>query len=551
MLLLFALLAVLQQAPQTGTVEGTFVRLGTDFPIAGVEIRAVIASSEPLETVTDGAGRFVLRDVPPGRVSIEAYADGYVFPVGLPANAMVRDAVEAGYRSAEGVVLPNPVLRFSFDVAAGESIKLPAAPATPASAIRGRVVDSEGRGIPDVTVGFVTALADRAGRRLIMEVGTARTDSSGEYRRDMLGPGDYYVKATVDRPGAGAATLTVYHPAAPYTTTAAPIVLTEGAEATADIAITAALVANRFKISGRVLPVPGQSNDAPVGILLKTQGLPSTVVADIASDAKTGHFELNSVPEGSYDVFASAKIADREYLGKVQVEIRDRNVEDVDVALQPSVEVRGRLIINAESGLQLYRPGAGAVRVSLSRKDRLFGDILKPEIDDAGVAFSFRDVPPGDYDISVRLLSDHGPVRPDFYVGDIRAGGRSVVETGFEAGVDATDDLEILIGTNGGAVNGTVLNSNSKRPATVILIPELALRGNAALFGAVVTNADGQFEFRGLAPGTYKIFAVPPGTPLSRRNEFISQYESGAVTVVVKKGTPISGIQLLLGSPGK
>ena len=126
-----------------------------------------------------------------------------------------------------------------------------------------------------------------------------------------------------------------------------------------------------------------------------------------------------------------------------------------------------------------------------------------------------------------------------------------MVETGFEAGVDATDELEILIGTNGGAVNGTVLNSNSKRPATVILIPELALRGNAALFGAVVTSADGQFEFRGLAPGTYQIFAVPPGTPLSRRNEFISQYESGAVTVVVKKGTPISGIQLLLGSPGK
>ena len=545
MLLLFALLAALQQAPQTGTVEGTFVRLGTDFPIAGVEISAVTASSERLETVTDGAGRFVLRDVPPGRVSIEAYADGYLFPVGLPANAMVRDAVEAGYRSAEGVVLPNPVLRFSLDVAPGESIKVPAAPATPASVIRGRVVDGEGRGIPDVTVGFVAALADRAGRRLIMEVGTARTDSSGEYRRDMLGPGDYYVKATVDRPGAGAATLTVYHPATPYTTAAAPVVLAEGAEATADIAITAALEANRFKISGRVLPVPGQSNDAFVGILLKTQGLPSTAVADIATDVKTGRFELNSVPQGSYDVFASAKIADREYLGKVQVEIRDRNVEDVDVALQPSVTVKGRLIINAESGLQLYRPGAGAVKVSLSRKDRLFGDILKAEIDDAGVAFSFQDVPPGGYDISVRFVSDHVPVRPDFYVGDIRAGGRSVAAAGFEAGVDPTDDLEILIGTNGGAVTGTVLNANSKRPANVILIPELALRGNAALFGAVVTNADNQFEFRGLAPGTYKIFAVPPGTPL-RGNELISKYESGAVTVVVTKGTPISGIQLLL-----
>jgi hypothetical protein len=394
MFLLFALLAALQQAPQTGTVEGTFVRLGTDFPIAGVEIRAVIASSERLETVTDGAGRFVLRDVPPGRVSIEASADGYVFPVGLPANAMVRDAVEAGYRSAEGVVLPNPVLRFSFDVAAGESIKLPPAPATPASAIRGRVVDGEGRGIPDVTVGFVTALADRAGRRLIMEVGSARTDSSGEYRRDMLGPGDYYVKATVDRPGAGAATLTVYHPATPYTTAAAPLFWPKALKRPPTLPSRTRSSQTGSKYPVAFFQCQDSENDAPVGILLKTQGLPSTAVADIATDAKTGRFELNSVPQGSYDVFASAKIGDREYLGKVQVEIRDRNVEDVDVALQPSVEVKGRLIIDAESGLQLYRPGAGAVRVSLSRKDRLFGDILKAEIDDAGVAFSFKDVPP-------------------------------------------------------------------------------------------------------------------------------------------------------------
>src|SRR5215510_9921178 len=117
MLLLVALLAVLQQAPQTGTIEGTVVRLGTDFPIAGVQIRASTASPERLETVTDGAGRFVLRDVPAGRVTIEARADGYIFPIGLPADARIRDVLEATVRSAEGYMAPNPVLRFSTNLA--------------------------------------------------------------------------------------------------------------------------------------------------------------------------------------------------------------------------------------------------------------------------------------------------------------------------------------------------------------------------------------------------------------------------------------------------
>ena len=549
MLFLFVLLAALQQAPQTGTIEGTVVRLGTNFPIAGVEIRATLASSERIETVTDGAGRFVLRDVSPGRVSIEARADGYIFPVGLPASATIRDSLEATVSSAEGYILPNAVLRFSTNVAAGQNLKLPAAPATRASVIRGRVVDGEGHGIPDVALGFILGVTDATGsRRLMMEVSTARTDSHGDYERDMLGPGDYYVKATVDREGA--ASVTVYHPATPNKNAAAPVVLGEGTEATADISISAALSENRFKVSGRVLPLPEKSPGA-VGLLLKTQGAPSTAVMDSSTDTKTGRFELRGIPAGVYDLFASVNVDGKEYLSKTSLEIRDEDLEDINITLQPGTEVKGRLVVDGESkDLQFARPGAGTVRILLNRRDRLFGDILRPEFDETGTRFSFQDVPPGEYDVAVRFVSDNSPPNPDLYVADIRANGRSVFDNGLVVGVDATDALEIIVGTNGGTLAGTVLNATSGRITTVVLLPQFALRGNPSSFGAITTRFDGGFQFRGLTPGTYKVFAVPMGTPLSRRSEF-PRYESGAVTVVVQKGASISGIQLLLAAPGK
>src|SRR4029453_4991356 len=130
------------------------------------------------------------------------------------------------------------------------------------------------------------------------------------------------------------------------------------------------------------------------------------------------------------------------------VEIRGEDVEDIDITLQPGAEVKGRLLVDGDSNnLQFARPGAGTVRISLNRKDGLFGDILKPEIDETGMLFSFQNVPPGEYDVAVRFVSDRDPPSPDLYVADVRASGRSVFDNGLEVGVDGTDALEVVIAT--------------------------------------------------------------------------------------------------------
>src|SRR4030095_15091847 len=113
----------------------------------------------------------------------------------------------------------------------------------------------------------------------------------------------------------------------------------------------------------------GKSMTTVVALLLKTQSLPSTTVANTSTDQDTGRFALRGIDPGSYDLFASANIGDKEYLSKVPVEIRGRDVEDLEIILHPGAEIKGRLLVEGDSNdLQLARSGAGIVRIALRRK---------------------------------------------------------------------------------------------------------------------------------------------------------------------------------------
>ena len=133
--LISMLIALLPQGPQTATIEGTVVRAGTTFPVTGVEIRLTPDSGNPLRTVTDGSGRFILQGVPAGRGRIEGQAGGYLFLMRLSGGAMLRDPVDGGYRTADGLILPNSVHRQTVNASAGETLKLPPISATAASAV--------------------------------------------------------------------------------------------------------------------------------------------------------------------------------------------------------------------------------------------------------------------------------------------------------------------------------------------------------------------------------------------------------------------------------
>src|SRR6185503_18784351 len=167
----------------------------------------------------------------------------------------------------------------------------------------------------------------------------------------------------------------------------------EGSQMVADIRVGPALSGPTYKVSGRV----SQSADL---ILMKRDSLePVELSATAAADADTGRCEFRAVRPGSYDLWAGTEVSGKKLLtSTVPIEIRDKDIENVSLTLRAGVDIKGRLIVDANAqNLQLFRRvggdtlrTAGSVRIVLDRNDRLpFGTAPEPVIDDSGLTFTF------------------------------------------------------------------------------------------------------------------------------------------------------------------
>ena len=133
---------------------------------------------------------------------------------------------------------------------------------------------------------------------------------------------------------------------------------------------------------------------------------------------------------------------------------------------------------------------------------------------------------------------------PEMYIADVRQGGGSV----FDAGVTITGEqptpLQVLLRTDSGTVQGSVTD-NDRRPAagaSIVLVPPDNRRQNRLLYRTTTADVDGRFSIRGVAPGTYRIFAWPGGdvglfsAPIDGgyyNPRFLARYESGSKTINV------------------
>jgi hypothetical protein len=101
--------------------------------------------------------------------------------------------------------------------------------------------------------------------------------------------------------------------------------------------------------------------------------------------------------------------------------------------------------------------------------------------------------------------------------------------------------MEIVLGTNAGAINGRVLD-NQKQPvdgAVVGLIPAVATaRGfRMDMYKSTSSDPGGRFQFQGLPPGEYKVFAWEDIDKNALVDlDFMRQFESFGTTVRVNEG---------------
>jgi hypothetical protein len=139
----------------------------------------------------------------------------------------------------------------------------------------------------------------------------------------------------------------------------------------------------------------------------------------------------------------------------------------------------------------------------------------------------------GKYTVRVSPLPANG------YVADVRAGGKSVFDSGFDIS-SQTGEVQVLVKTNGGKVQGVVRDSTGRpiASARVALVPPVSRRQNSQLYKVATSGASGSFSMNRIAPGEYKLFAwetAPDGAWLD--NNFLDLYEGLGRTVVVDSAT--------------
>jgi hypothetical protein len=261
---------------------------------------------------------------------------------------------------------------------------------------------------------------------------------------------------------------------------------------------------------------------------------PITGSFPVVAGRKTA-FELRGVPPGTYSLYANTTPNLR---GATLVDVLDRDVSGIQIALHPNVTVPGVVTLDGEA------PRVNGL-VSFSPFDpdgkTVIDDDPRPrdprDRDGAPIApdgkFSAKDNPWGRY--AIRLVG----LSPDAYVDEVQQGGVNVYDAGINVTTDAfrfaTDQITVKVKSNGGRIEGIVQTSDRKPLSTVVvLVPPVPRRRNPSLYLATRSDADGRFSLRGIQPGEYKLFAwerVPEGAWLNA--EFLTGYESQGRTVSI------------------
>jgi len=531
--------------------------------------------------LTDDMGRFQIRDIDPGNYRVVAARNGFA-----------RQEYGARSFNRSGSII---------SIGSGQQVQNIEFKLTPAPTISGRVVDTYGDPQPGITVQALRATYDANGRRTLQAVQTARTNDLGEYRLYWLNPGRYFVSAnaaksametiisTMSQAASQATTpqdaqamsqlSSLYGPRGPanevvdsgftltyYPSTtdiagAAAIDLQPGAESRADFNLVRS---RRFHIRGQVIdgstgrppqmatlsvsPRNALSDSSPLDALL---GGATGMLQGNKYNPATGEFEVRDVSQGSYWLMVQTQPPPGATTGarggtpdpasillsinRAQVPLEvDRDIENVSVAVTPGITIPGRIRIegnpaagqNPYSGLMPMLQTSGGSILSLALQG---GFPPRPAADGT---FSLLKITPGDYKLVVNGMA------PGMYIKDARI-DRSDVLQGISIGTRVDGALEIVLSTNAGQIDGTIVDAAGKpvSGAQAVLVPD-RLRNRTDLFKTATSGANGRFSMRGITPGDYKLFAWEDIEPFSYfDSDVVRPFEALGKPIRIQEGS--------------
>ncbi len=512
-----------QAAQGTAVLRGQVVAADTGTPIRRAQVRVSAQNvREARITITDGQGRFEIRDLAAGRYTLTASKGGFV-------------TLQYGQRRPGESGTP-------LDLGEGQALDKLLVGLPRGSVIGGRITDEFGEPLVNAAVTALRYAFVGGARRLVPAGARDTTDDQGSYRLFGLPPGDYLVSATlraaeVTDPGndlSGYAP--TYFPGTPSPSDAQRVRVGLAAE---NVNVSFGLIATRLvRISGQVISATGGPAGGGQVILgpaggsgepaMFTQGGGGTRV-----DAN-GTFHLNNVAPGRYTLQARTGPRGDGEFARMDLTVGRDDIDGVTLVMAPAGYLSGAVVTDSgtplpSSGVQVITrpaspeampigPGGGGPAGRVSPEGYFeVGNITEPRL--------IRVTAPQGWALKTVLLNnqDITDVPLDVPPGQHVTGVKVVM----------TQKLSTVTGTVTDAGKQPVLD------ATVVLFPvDPALRGYLSRFiRAARPNQQGTFSITATPPGEYLAVAVQAlEDGQSSDPEFLASIESLAMRVTVEEG---------------
>ncbi|HEX3152982.1 MAG TPA: carboxypeptidase regulatory-like domain-containing protein [Candidatus Angelobacter sp.] len=483
-------------------VEGTVINKLTGTPVKGAHViytriaTGADPAASPISRDTDVQGHFHL-ELTSGQYRLWVEREGFA-----------RQSYGSSVPEGTGSLLT---------VSSGQELRDLAFRITPLGALSGRVFDQDGDPLEGVGI-QVLRVSYASGMRQLIPVAGSSSNDRGEYRCYDLPADRYFVLATpkgsplshsVDVgalvPEVQDVYVPLYYPGVLELESASAVPVPEGGDIhQIDFRLQSIRASTlRGLISGAM-----KTDASPIQIVLahNDHGFASYIGRSIAAvDPATGKFEIRRVAPGSYFLVASQFIKGEVFSARVPVEIpADVPPQDVTLHMSSAVETHGTVLMEDASAV----PANLVVR--LLPAEGLFPGPPPASAVNLDGSVRLSGVLPGTWILSVDHLPEGVWIKSVSF-GDIRAQGAQL-----NVPVGARGLLRVVLAANGGQVSGIVGEEGEPRQAIVVLVPtEAELRLSPYVYRFSATNSRGAFNFKGVRPGSYRLFAFESIAPFA------------------------------------
>ncbi len=500
------------QAP-AASIRGRVVAGDTSVPVRGATVTLAPINGAPSIAVSDDDGSFEFREVAAGRYILRVTKTGFVpthFDLKSESNTFFE--IRAGQRIDRG------------------DLRMPKA-----GVIAGRVFDSFGEPVAEISVTAWRVEYVGPGERNLRSVRSVETNDLGDYRLFGLAPGKYYVSA-----GARATYVSAGEGGRPVTTPIGSVGLAPTFHPGTSNGVEAQPVAVKVNEDspGTNIRMQTMSFTRVAGVIRSSSGLPVRdgvvmvnpsradgafyMSMNMSETDANGRFVIPAVPPGEYRVDVQPK-ARLEAVGSgsiaeawkiagetasVPLTVAGEPVLDLQVVTGPGARLAGRVLfddvpVSPELASRLQIVALPIVARGVSQQIQSIGGPVAP---DGSFVLSGATGP--------RLIRVYGFAAGTMTLQRVVALGADVTDSGIEVGPEGITSVEVRLTSRLSLVSGVVTDAGG-RPApeaTVIVYSNDRQHWmnmqNRRVTSARVTSVDGHFVVSGLPEGKYLAVAV-------------------------------------------